>query len=76
MCYKSLYFGLQVLENIKMKQIENYHKATTDAEKAMVVTDPLKVFHGAVENCKPLLILKTIVKGGSGYRVREIIKVE
>lgn len=54
-----------------MKQIENYHKATTDAEKAMVVTDPLKVFHGAVENCKPLLILKTIVKGGSGYRVRE-----
>lgn len=57
-----------------MKQIENYHKATTDAEKAMVVTDPLKVFHGAVENCKPLLILKTIVKGGSGYRVREIIK--
>lgn len=59
----------QVLENIKMKQIENYHRATTDAEKAMVVTDPLKIFHGAVENCKPLLILKTIVKGGSSYRV-------
>ena len=56
-----------------MKQIENYHKAPSEAEKAMIVTDPLKIFHGAVENCKPLLTLKTIEKGGSRYRVRGII---
>lgn len=55
-----------------MKQIENYHKAPSEAEKAMIVTDPLKIFHGAVENCKPLLTLKTIEKGGSRYRVRGI----
>lgn len=42
----------------------------------MVVIDFLKVFYGVVENCKSLLILKIIVKGGSGYRVREIISVE
>ena len=56
-----------------MKQIENYHKAPSESEKAMIVTDPLKIFHGAVENCKPLLTLKTIEKGGSRYRVRGII---
>ncbi|XP_048763720.2 30S ribosomal protein S7-like [Ostrea edulis] len=56
-------------EQIKMKQISEYHKANTEVEKAMIVTDPLKILHGAVENCRPLLVLKSIRKGGAGYRI-------
>ncbi|XP_061182594.1 small ribosomal subunit protein uS7m-like [Saccostrea echinata] len=57
------------LEQIKMRQIETYHKAKTEAEKAMVVTDPIKIFHGAVENCKPLVVQKSVTKGGTSYRI-------
>ncbi|XP_014274028.1 small ribosomal subunit protein uS7m [Halyomorpha halys] len=59
----------QSLQQVKRIQIQKYHKETDPDEKAKVVLDPLKVFHAAVENCKPLLNLTPIKRGGATYQV-------
>lgn len=55
-------------ENIKRIQLERYNLAEAD-EKAKIETDPLKILHLAVENCRPLLQLTPIKRGGSTYQV-------
>lgn len=42
-------------------------------EKAKVEVDPMKVFHAAVDNCKPLLQLNSIKRGGQKYQVCTIV---
>lgn len=56
-------------ENIKRIQLERYNLATTPEEKEKIETNPVKIFHEAVENCRPLLQLTPIKRGGQRYQV-------
>ncbi|KAG8321426.1 28S ribosomal protein S7, mitochondrial [Homalodisca vitripennis] len=60
---------LKTFERIKRYQLEKYHKEEDPAEKAKIEVDPLKIFHCAIENCKPLLQLTKIKRGGATYQV-------
>lgn len=59
----------KTFENIKRIQLEKYNKETDLAVKEEIVTDPVVIFHRAVENCKPALKLIPIKRGGSTYQV-------
>jgi small subunit ribosomal protein S7 len=59
----------RAFENIKLIQLEKYHKATTDFERESVEINPHKIFHQAVDNCRPLLVLQGVVRGGVKYQV-------
>lgn len=56
-------------ENIKRTQLERYNLAESPEEKAAIETDPMKIFHVAVENCRPVLTLTPIKRGGVRYQV-------
>lgn len=56
-------------ENIKRKQLERYNKATTDEEKSEIETNPINVLHNAIENCRPMLNVTPIKRGGVRYQV-------
>uniref|UniRef100_A0AAG5DUB8 Small ribosomal subunit protein uS7m n=1 Tax=Anopheles atroparvus TaxID=41427 RepID=A0AAG5DUB8_ANOAO len=56
-------------ENIKRLQLERYHLAETEEEKAKIELNPRKLLHQAVENCRPLLQLTPIKRGGVRYQV-------
>ena len=60
---------LQTFEHIKLIQLEKYHKASTEEERNAIELDPMKVFHEAIENCKPLLITQRTRRGGITYTV-------
>ena len=57
------------MENIKCIQLEKYHKGTDD-EKREIECNPYVIFHQAIENCKPLMVLSKVVRGGISYQVR------
>jgi len=59
----------QTLENIKLAQIEKFHKAKSDFERESIEIDPTKIIHHAVDNCKPLLVTKKVHRGGVIYQV-------
>ncbi|XP_054891994.1 28S ribosomal protein S7, mitochondrial [Poeciliopsis prolifica] len=59
---------MQTLENIKRKQVEKYHKAT-DGQKDGIECNPYIIFHQALENCKPIVALTSIQRGGKYYQV-------
>lgn len=59
----------RTFEKIKRVQLEKYHKATTPEEKDNIELNPRLVFHSAIENCKPLLELTPIKRGGVTYQV-------
>ncbi|XP_072932011.1 small ribosomal subunit protein uS7m [Epargyreus clarus] len=59
----------KAFENIKRKQIERYHLASTPEEKAKIELNPKVILHMAVENSKPLLQLMPIKRGGITYQV-------
>ncbi|CAH1986414.1 unnamed protein product [Acanthoscelides obtectus] len=59
----------QTLESIKRLQLEKYHKCKTDEDRAKIELNPKVVFHKAVENCKPILQLTPIKRGGVKYQV-------
>ncbi|XP_037647526.1 28S ribosomal protein S7, mitochondrial [Sebastes umbrosus] len=56
------------LESIKRKQVEKYHKAP-EAQKDEIECNPYTIFHQALENCKPVVGLASIQKGGKYYQV-------
>ncbi|KAI5608652.1 28S ribosomal protein S7, mitochondrial precursor [Silurus asotus] len=58
----------QTLETIKRRQVEKYHRGPT-AEKAEIECNPYAIFHQAIENCKPIIGLASIQKGGRNYQV-------
>lgn len=62
-------FSFQTLEHIKRKQVEKYHKAP-EGEKEAIECNPYVIFHKAMENCKPIVGLASIQKGGKSYQVR------
>ncbi|XP_072299540.1 small ribosomal subunit protein uS7m [Eucyclogobius newberryi] len=55
-------------ENMKRKQVEKYHKAPMD-KKEEIECNPYTIFHQALENCKPVVGLASIQKGGKFYQV-------
>jgi len=58
-------------ENIKRSQLERYHLADAN-EKAKIETNPMKILHQAIENCRPLLQLTPIKRGGVKYQVTKM----
>lgn len=58
----------QTLESIKRKQVEKYHKAP-EGKKEEIECNPYTIFHQALENCKPVVGLTSIQKGGKYYQV-------
>ncbi|XP_057717493.1 small ribosomal subunit protein uS7m [Corythoichthys intestinalis] len=58
----------ETLEHIKRKQVEKYHKAP-QGKKEEIDCNPYSIFHRALENCKPVVGLISIQKGGKHYQV-------
>lgn len=52
-----------------MRQVEKFNKEKDEKKRAEIEIDPKKIFLGAMENCKPLLKLTPIKKGGITYQV-------
>lgn len=58
----------KAFEKVKRIQIEKYHKSPPE-QKDKIELNPRKIFYDAVENCKPLLHLTPIKRGGVRYQV-------
>ncbi|XP_047427760.1 28S ribosomal protein S7, mitochondrial [Mugil cephalus] len=58
----------QTLEHIKRKQVEKYHKSPEE-KKHEIECNPYTIFHQALENCKPVVGLASVQKGGKYYQV-------
>lgn len=58
----------KAFEQIKRIQLERYQKAS-DEEKNTIELNPRKIFYDAVLNCKPVLTLTPIKRGGVKYQV-------
>ncbi|XP_076864005.1 small ribosomal subunit protein uS7m [Brachyhypopomus gauderio] len=58
----------QTLEAIKRKQVEKYHKGQA-AERETIECNPYVIFQEAIENCKPVIGLTSIKRGGKTYQV-------
>lgn len=65
----------RTLENIKRLQLEKYHKCQNEEEKQNIQLNPKVIVHKAVQNCKPLLELTPIKRGGVTYQVNKMIYV-
>ena len=65
--YTSIYY-FQAFEYIKLVQLQQYHKAPEDARDDIEL-DPLKIFHQAIDNCKPVLQTQNTMRGGMLYTV-------
>lgn len=59
----------KAFENIKRKQIERYHLTKDPEKRSEIELDPLKVFHKALLNVRPLLELQPVRRGGVTYQV-------
>ncbi|KAG7270714.1 hypothetical protein CRUP_000423 [Coryphaenoides rupestris] len=60
--------GDKTLEHMKRKQVEKYHKAP-QVKKDKIECNPYTIFHQAMENCKPVIGLVSIQRGGKFYQV-------
>lgn len=56
-------------EKIKRMQLEKFNKAATDEERSKIETNPLKIFHQALANCRPVLNVMPVKRGGVRYQV-------
>lgn len=52
--------------------MEKYHKAP-EGKKEEIECNPYAIFHQALDNCKPVIGLASIQKGGKFYQVSEKI---
>ncbi|KAG7245692.1 hypothetical protein CRUP_004215, partial [Coryphaenoides rupestris] len=59
--------GDKTLEHMKRKQVEKYHKAP-QSKKDKIECNPYTIFHQAMENCKPVIGLVSIQRGGKFYQ--------
>lgn len=59
---------------VKQIQLAKYYKAETEAERAEIEMNPLTILNQALENCKPILQLTPIKRGGATYQVPIAIK--
>ncbi|CAK8675861.1 small ribosomal subunit protein uS7m-like [Clavelina lepadiformis] len=58
----------RTFEEIKCIQLKKYNAADED-EKENIELNPLKIFHQALDNAKPLVDVVSVSKGGASYRV-------
>ncbi|CAH2302427.1 28S ribosomal S7, mitochondrial [Pelobates cultripes] len=58
----------QTLEQIKRIQLEKYYKASEE-ERNNIECNPYTIFHQALDNCKPIIGLTGILRGGKSYQV-------
>lgn len=67
---KALARGLveKAMENIKRIQLERYNLAEPN-ERDSIELNPVVILHKAVENCRPILTLTPVKRGGSKYQV-------
>lgn len=61
----------KTLEQVKRLQLEKYHKCITEEDKAKIELNPKVIFYNAVQNCKPLLQLMPVKRGGVKYQVSD-----
>lgn len=59
----------KAFRRIKEIQLTKYHKAETEEEKQKIILNPFEIFHLAVENCKPIMELCPVRRGGIRYQV-------
>ncbi|XP_025203239.1 28S ribosomal protein S7, mitochondrial [Melanaphis sacchari] len=59
----------KTFEKIKKIQLEKYNRETDPEKKASIIIDPVVILKKAVANCKPLLKLTAVKRGGSFYQV-------
>lgn len=58
----------KAFENIKRIQLERYNLADPE-ERDKIELNPVVVLRNAIENCRPILILTPVKRGGSKYQV-------
>lgn len=56
-------------QNMKRIQLERYNLATTEEEKAAIELNPRILLHRAIENCRPVMNLVKVKRGGTNYKV-------
>uniref|UniRef100_A0A1I8AVA9 Small ribosomal subunit protein uS7m n=1 Tax=Steinernema glaseri TaxID=37863 RepID=A0A1I8AVA9_9BILA len=60
---------LEALEIVKRRQYKMWLRAKTEEEKAAIELDPFAVANKAILNCRPLMKLLGVTRGGTTYRV-------
>lgn len=58
---------------VKRRQVEKFHRAPA-AEKEEIECNQYVIFHQALENCKPIIGLASIQRGGRNYQVSHELK--
>jgi hypothetical protein len=66
---KYRYVVPQAFQKIKRIQLQRYHSTDDPEKKTSIETNPLKIFHSALINSKPVLQLTPIKRGGVTYKV-------
>lgn len=66
------FFKYQTFEKIKKLQLEKYNREPDVEKKALIIIDPVTILKKAIQNCKPLLKLTPVKRGGSYYQVWSI----
>jgi small subunit ribosomal protein S7 len=60
---------LTALETVKRRQYKAWRSAKMEEEKAAIELDPFVVANKAVRNCRPLMKLLPVTRGGTTYQV-------
>ncbi|XP_071814691.1 small ribosomal subunit protein uS7m-like [Apostichopus japonicus] len=63
----------KTFELIKLRQVEKINTASPD-EPVDVEANPEQIFYSAIENCKPILGLQNVERGGRTYQVPTPLK--
>jgi small subunit ribosomal protein S7 len=59
----------KTLYQVKLRQVEKLNKAKTQEQKNEIEANPINVFVTALDNCKPLLKIISMKRGGISYQV-------
>lgn len=54
---------------IKKTQLKKYKTAKTEEAKSSIELDPVVIINTAIDNCRPVLIAKSMKRGGATYQV-------
>lgn len=54
---------------IKCSQLERYNMAKTDDEREGIELNPRILLRQAIENCRPVMRITTVKRGGTNYKV-------